>query len=252
MNCIYLTVLLLTTQIFVTICHAKTNIQLQDISARSSPVGISGNLIFNDERSQAARYSYQVNGYLANKSNKDVLLVVVHFSSSGTGGTPLDFTLRKDYFFGRPVLASDESEEISSSVIKLGQVAINGQVVEHSKNIDTHPAATGEITFVQFLDGTTWGDATLEPVRQAFAERSQTARELNRLEDVLVERGEQVLREEISKGEILLPCIHLLATNCNGKRDSCLAEGVRAMIENAQQHQVHLRLESSALIDPLR
>jgi hypothetical protein len=61
----------------------------------------------------------------------------------------------------------------------------------------TAPTASVETVFVQFVDGTAWGDP--ESAQAAFDERRETLRELGKLEPLLRDGEEQQLKDELSR-----------------------------------------------------
>jgi hypothetical protein len=243
---------LLALQLTLATCYGQVQVKVRDLSAHVSPVEVSGILSFNDDPAQRFRYSNQVEGYLRNKSGKDILLVVLHVCGSGTRAASLNLTYQKEYFFGLNVFKRGESEPFHSSLARFGVATVNGQPILDGENErgSRRPRATAETVFVQFADGTTWGNS--ESAGDAFIVRKQTLQELGRLEGILRDQGEQALREELSSSDLLLPCIGSLRSSCSGKADFCLADGLRSMIESAQQHQRTIQVESSALVDKLR
>jgi hypothetical protein len=243
---------LLAVQLTLATCYGQVEVTMRDISAQSSPVEVSAILSFDDDPAQSLRYSSQVKGYLQNKSGKDTLLVVLHFSGSGTRAAALDLMYQKEYFFSLDVLKKGKSELFRSSLARFGVASINGHPIPESEDELGSGAAraTAETVFVQFADGTTWGDS--ESARDAFIERRQTLEELGRLDAILRDQGEQALRQELSNSDLVLPCVGSLRSSCSAKTDSCLGDGLHSMIEAAQQHERAMKCESSLLIDRLQ
>src|SRR5579872_3600655 len=147
--------LLLVCSIF---CSGQTRIHLQDISAKGSPVQVSGSAFFGDDATKTIRFSYLIKGLFANVSNRDVVLMIIRFASSGLKGPGLDYSYEKDYFFSPGVLQAGKIEEFRSSPIRFGSPTVNGQPIPEDDDIPSAPVITAKVAFVQFLDGATWGD----------------------------------------------------------------------------------------------
>ncbi|MGA2234436.1 MAG: hypothetical protein ABSG23_03110 [Terriglobales bacterium] len=232
------------------ICSGQIKMRLQDISVKGSPLHVSGAMLFEDDASKAVRYSYQVEGSIANMSGRGVVLVVIHFASSGVNGPSLDYTYQNDDFFSSDILQPGKDERFHSSPLRFGAPTVNGHPVPDDLDARSAPVATAQAMFVQFIDGSTWGDADLG--REPLVVRNQTLTELRRLQRVLAQEGEQALKNELSKSENLLPCISAVMDICSDKAASCLAAGLRSMIEAARQHQIDMKAKSALFGDVVR
>jgi hypothetical protein len=228
--------------------YCQTRLELHDTSAPKSPVQMSGIVSFSDDASKVIR-SYQVESHFHNVSNKDVSLIIAHFATT-VSGPALNFMYQKDFFFSLNALRKGHSEDFRSEVVRLKFAPVNQlpHTLERDDGVVT--AASAEVLFIQFADGTNWGDS--EDAQDALIERQKTLQELDNLEAIFRERGEKALTEELAKSADSLPCIGSLRNTCTGKPGSCLGEGVRSMIEAAYHHELELRRESSVLIDGLR
>lgn len=231
-------------------CFGQVKMHLEDISPKESPVHVSGDTFFNDDASQRIRFSYRIEGSVANVSNRGLLLIVVHFTSSGLKGPGLDYSYQKDYFFSSDVLEPGRIEAFHSSSLRFGMPTVNGKPIPEDSNISSTPVVAAQVMFVQFVDGSTWGE--VETGHEPLVVRNQTAQELARLERVLGEQGNQALKDEFSKSDTALPCIGAMADHCKGKAASCLADDLHSMIEAARQHQADLSAKSASLDDLIR
>jgi hypothetical protein len=227
-------------------CFGQTKIHLQDISAKGSPIQVSGSVLFEDDASKRIRFSYLIEGSLANVSNRSVVLMIIRFASGGLKGPGLDYSYEKDYFFSLGVFEVGKVEDFRSSPIRFGSPTVNGQPIAQDDDISSAPIVTAQVVFVQFVDGTTWGD--LGRGRESLLVRNQTQRELVRLERVLQNGGEQALTDELSKQDSTLLCINSLVSECRGKGDSCMADGLHSMIDAARRHEHDIEVKSSALL----
>jgi hypothetical protein len=211
---------------------------------------VSGIGLFNEDTSNVIRYSYQIQGSAANVSGGGVVLLVIHFRSSGLNGPGLDFTYLNDHFFSSDILQPGTDENFRSSPLRFGVPTVNGRPVPEDVAAGSVPVVTAQVVFVQLVDGSTWGDADLG--RDPLVVRNQTLRELGRLERVLEEKGELAFKSELSKSENLPPCIGSVVATCNHEAASCLADGLRSMIEAARQHQIDMKPKSAFLSDVVR
>jgi hypothetical protein len=226
---------MLTLRLCLTTCFGQAQVRLTDISLAGSPVEVSGTLSFDDDPSQTLRYSNQIVGHLRDKSAKDILLVIVHFRGGGPRAAALDLTFQQEYFFTSDVLQAGASKPFQSRPTRFGIATINGNPVEESiDELYSAPRATAETVFVEFSDGTTWGD--LESARDGFKERLQTLNELSQFEGLLRAKGPEALSEQLSKDRFVPECISSLRNTCSGKTSACLSEGVRLMLEAAKLH----------------
>jgi hypothetical protein len=223
------------------ICSGQIKIRLQDVSAKGSPLQVSGTVSFEDDSSKPIRYTYRPEGSIANVSGKGVTLFVIHFEAGGVNAPGLDYTYDEERFFGLDILEPGKTESIHNSPVRFGASTINGQPVPEDVGPDAVPAATAEVTFVQFVDGSTWGDP--EAGHKSLIVRTQTFHELTRLEQVLEEGGERALKAEVSNMDIRFqpPCIGNLVRSCNNRAASCLADGLHSMIQAARQHETEMR-----------
>lgn len=219
--------------------YGQSGIQLRDISSEGSPLRASGAVSFENNASEVIPYTYRVEGSVRNLSDKAVLLMVVHFESSGVRGPSLSYTYQEDHFFGSDVLESGNFEDLRSSPLRFGDTMVNGRPVEYVAESSGPPTATAQVVFVQFVDGSIWGDSEL--ARDALNDRVQTLQELHRLEEMFRSEGGQVFKKELSKHDDL-PCINSLMSRCKDNASStCLHDGVLTMIGAAMHRQTEMK-----------
>jgi len=213
---------------------------LDDVSDEGSPVRVSGTISLQDESSQKMRYTYRTEGELQNLSNKDVLLTVIDFEASGVNAHKLHHTYLVDRFFSSGALQPGKTERIMSSSISLGIPLINGQPVPEEIDPEEVPAATAEVLFVQFADGSTWGDP--EEGSRSLSERRDALNELRRLEQVLNEHGSDTFITEFgtSSASLRFTAINALESACERKPISCIVDGFRSMLKTATQNQARM------------
>lgn len=212
--------------------------QLVDASGYRSPVHIAGYVTFRYNPSKVTRYSYQVDASAINVSKKSVLLLRLRFQVSGGSAPGLDEGYRNEYFFRESSLTPAASEIVHLSPFGFGSPEVNGvPLVEPSP---LRPTATSQVEFVQFTDGSIWGDR--DAAAEVFKVRRATFLQLKVLEHTYAQSGEQAFRDELSK-ETLLPCINSLQVACKDKLDytGCALDRVRGMLEAARKHKAAMR-----------
>jgi hypothetical protein len=217
--------------------------ELADASGHRSPVQIAGYVTFRDNPSKVTRYSYQVDASATNVSNKSVLLLRLRFETNGGSAPGLDAIYESDYFFGEGTLAPGVSDDVHISPLSFGAPIVDGVPLVNTADPSTlGPTATARVEFVQFTDGSTWGDR--DAAADVFKVRRATVRQLTALEKAYVQSGEQAFRAELSKENTpLLPGINSLRAACKDNLDysRCALDKVRGMLEAARIHNGAMR-----------
>ena len=133
------------------------------------------------------------------------------------------------------------SEIVNKSPISFGAPTVNGRLSADTSDATTlRPSASAQVEFVQFSDGSTWGD--VEVAKDDLKARRASLQELKALERIYIESGEQAFREELSK-QTDLPCINSVQSACkdDGDYSRCTLNKVRGMLEAASNHQREMR-----------
>src|SRR5580658_5179345 len=232
------------------VCLCQIKIPLVDISAAGSPVRISETLVFQDDPTKALRYTYLIDGSMTNVSNKEIVLTVIHISGTGVGAPGIDHTVAVERFFGSNGLNPGGVEAIDHTPLRLGPAVSEGSVPVETGPAASPSATTAELTFLQFADGSTWGDPDVG--RQQLSMRTKTLGELHKLEQILDEQGEPGLKNELSRvGQFQFPAIDSLVQNCTDKPASCLANGLRSTLKEAELHEAEMKdVFRSTLVSP--
>jgi hypothetical protein len=92
--------------------------------------------------------------------------------------------------------------------------------------------ASAEIEFVQFQDGSTWGDADVET--KAFEKRSATLHKLESLQRVYADQGEKAFLDALAE-PTMLGCLERINTDCKTNSDgsSCARGAIEGMLDSA-------------------
>jgi hypothetical protein len=214
-------------------CSAvERRMELRDTSAEGSPIGVSGYVMFRYDDSKKYPFSYQENFSAKNVSHKSVLLMVMHLEVNGTPGR--DETFSQEYFFGSALEpgAVEVSDDLGFSFGR----AVNDVPLIASEH-DRDAVAEVRLEFVQFSDGSTWGDATF--AENVFKMRSDTLAELDTLEHIYEQAGEEAFLEEFARADDDLLVINRLKGACRDKArmSDCGHDGVQRTIGIAKNHQ---------------
>jgi hypothetical protein len=210
--------------------HAQRTVALHDVSEHGAPLRVSGAISFVIDPSQAIRYTYRTEGSVANVSDRDVVLTAIHIEASGENAPGLDSNLVVDRFFGPTVLRAGQSEKIDMPPLSFGTPMVNssGPPIR---------VATVKVTFVQFVNGSTWGDA--DAGRRLIRQRKFTLERFERL-SALNPQGADVRELLNSFWNVQFPAVGTLLSDCKSKAGSCLIDGLHFMLQSAREHQVEM------------
>ena len=214
------------------VSSAQRKIALHDVTEQVAPMRVSGTISFDVDESQALRYTYRTEGSVANVSDKDVVLTMIHIEASGENAPGLDSNLVVDRFFGPAVLRAGQSEKIDMPPVSFGTPTINSSG-------PPIPIATAKVMFVQFANGSTWGDA--DAGRRLILWRRLTLRKMTTFEQGLDAQGAGVRDFLNSFWNAQFPAIGTLLSDCTSKAGSCLIDGLHSMLQAAREHQVEMK-----------
>ncbi|MGA9931608.1 MAG: hypothetical protein WBQ13_11715, partial [Terriglobales bacterium] len=210
--------------------------ELRDISAHGSAIHVGGNVTFQDNPAVVIRYSYQVDAFAKNASKKQVLSWSVRFQTNGGSATGLNLSYSHDYFFSGDVLAPGVSDSIQPSPIRFGRATVNGApIAEDADSSRQATTASARVEFVQFTDGSTWGDSETEA--EVFRERRETFHKLESLQGIYSEQGERAFLDALGE-PTTLTCIESVKMDCQNNNDnsSCALGAIHKMLESAHQY----------------
>src|SRR5882762_623877 len=211
-----------------------TEIRLIDTSSLDSPVKLSGVATFSDEPSKLFRYEYKTTAYVNNVSQKSVLLLVARVRFTGAGGFDLDNAREDDYFFAEDLLGAGKTQTLKDSFGPASAPQAKTALAT------TDPQATASVLFVQFIDGSTWGE--LAAGKHMLEIRSLTWEKVRSLAETYRTNGEgQFLLALLRYSD--LPAVASLQRTYESTKDS---RGVVAKMTNmlryADMHAKEARL----------
>jgi len=217
---------------------AQVTVPLASLTQNSEPVQLTGTITALDD-SATGQYEYRQSIAARNMSQKDVCLLALETTAKGLIRSPYLHTGIHDYFFTPRLLAANAQGKIESHFAPQGR--LEGKVTPTT----APPGAVAnlKLLFVQFSDGSTWGDAAV--AAQALQDRRTGFEAMKSLLATYQLRGEKefitaLLRQpSVTVVEVLRHTYHPDKNNVDEVLQK-LATGLR----NAQQHQGCLQAAS--------
>jgi hypothetical protein len=162
-----------------------------NVSEQGCPVDVSGYVDFVAEKGATLPNSFRIALTADNVSTKDVLAMVININTTGTGKISLNKTRSEDYFFRDDLFKVNQKVELHDVSGPYGEPSANA-MPELSQ-----PRSTAMITFVQFADGSTWGDASKG--RDIAVDRLRSMNELKLLATTYDTKGDEQFVTELKR-----------------------------------------------------
>lgn len=215
---------------------ARSN--LRDRSPHHSPIHIDGYVTFRDNTGENIRY-YWLHASAKNTSKRGIAAWSASLETTGGSGPELHFIASHDFFFTGDVLAPSETEGVSdqSFPIRLVLRPPNGNRYAETADASAPPAnAFVRVQFVQFTDGSIWGDR--DEAAKVQLERRETLDKVKSLEQVYSEQGEKAFMDALAE-PTALPCFERIKTLCRNENpdSSCARKGIAELLTIAAQQQ---------------
>ena len=151
------------------------DVPFEDAALTASPITATGKISVQETvAANEVKSWWEENVDATNRSTKPILLVIGEFdaiSPHSNGGTRLTM----EYFFGDPISPGETFSLVTRSFVQ-DSCCMNPLRETHE------PKATFRLMFVQFLDGSTFGDAA--QAENALANRDRTLKALRTLAQV--------------------------------------------------------------------
>jgi hypothetical protein len=180
--------LLLVGTTFVA-AQSESVLPVVDISEAGAPLRIAGRVTAKDQPSQVPRYSFEGDIEMSNVSGKPILLMVVTLEVVSALPVSLNYREERDYFFESKTLQPGASAKLQRGLGKFGEPSRKEDFA-----VEVKPSARARVTFVQFSDGSSWGDASA--AEQVLRNRQLSLKQLELLdEDYRKRTGEEFLSE---------------------------------------------------------
>ncbi len=209
-------------------------ISLRDTSERGSPVRIAGYVTLQDNPAENIR-SYWVRASGKNVSKKGISAWSASIETTGGNGPELNLNESHDFFFTGDVVAPNGADGVTSCPTRLVLGVGNGTSSTHTADAAA-PTASVRVMFVQFSDGSTWGDP--DEAAKVHQLRRETLQKIQSLQQVYSERGEKAFMDALAQ-PTALPCFERIKTLCeNESTDSiCARREIQQMMTTAAQQR---------------
>jgi hypothetical protein len=208
----------------------EQRMEIHDLSDKGSPIQISGYMALRYDSGNRFPFSYEQSTSVKNVSSKDILLMIVHLEA--TSGPGQDETYSQEYFFGDTL--GPGQVEVSHDPERRYRTEVNGKPLPYRR--DRHPAAQAHTEFVQFSDGSTWGDGDF--AKDVFETRRKTLEELDLLEHLYEQAGESAFLDEFARADDSLNVIRQIKDRCTEKTadSKCAYNIVHRTFLTAKEH----------------
>jgi hypothetical protein len=132
----------------------ESTIKVVEEPSQSSPVAITGTVIAPDRQAGVTAGECKAKLTVRNTSTKPIVVFVFHLEVKGTGYTDWNLTMQQDNFYSEHQLGPGSVMPMEITRRPTPQ-RVDSDAEEQS------PQAVVSVQFVEFLDGTTWGDSAV-------------------------------------------------------------------------------------------
>jgi hypothetical protein len=233
--------LLFSVVAFSTLSFAEqVTVPAQDVSSPGNPLAISGSAQISETTSERqVRVSISNDITARNISPKGILALVAWVEVSPAHASMQRFTKELDCFFGPDIIKPGGQESFSAPLRSASTEPYNANSPPRT------PQANVRIVYVQFTDGSTFGD-------EAFAQhlrdlRHITLQNLRRLDRAYARGGVAVFVEELNETVSPAEVNNFLESIRRTQREfgaQAALTRVRAGLQFAEEHKAGLRLNS--------
>jgi hypothetical protein len=182
----------------------QSNIAVTDVSGMGSPATLFGTMVTTDDEPLPFRHTLKKNISFTNLSSKSILLIISKINVSGLTNTDDQQTKIDECFFGDHVFNFGSTEVLEDSSTRFGEST--GDTKEEEE-----PTATAEVVFVQFVDGSTWGNR--EAGKGAVDERRLTIERLRVLAHTYRAASHKQFTNELARPNAILILQRIYAKN---------------------------------------
>jgi hypothetical protein len=221
-------VLLACTRIGIAEAQKESAIPVMEVSDAGAPVRITGHITAKDQLSEVLRYSFEGDVDLTNVSSEPILLMVAKIDVASKLPVSLSYSEEDDYFFESKMLRPGSSAKLQPVLGTFGEPQ------RSRKSFVAEPSARARIVFVQFLNGSTWGDPVA--AERLLRNRRLSLKQLEILKEDYRRQGEEEFQKTLLQPTLLQP-IMALQDLYHEKGDLILVLArLDEMLENARTH----------------
>jgi len=209
---------------------------LGDASQRGSPIRIAGYVTFQDNTAENVR-SYWVHASAKNVSKKGISAWSASIETAGGSGPQLNLSESHDFFFTGDVIAPNGADGVPLCPTRLVLQVGNGEPSTDTSDANARlPNASVRVTFVQFSDGSIWGDR--DDAAKVHQLRRETLRRVQSLQQLYSEQGEKAFMESLAE-PTALPCFERIKTLCENENadSSCARKEIQEMMTTAAKQR---------------
>jgi hypothetical protein len=201
-------------------------ITIVDESASSSPVKLSGIVTFSGSQAANTRLAKQAETLTAtNISGKPIIAMSVRLDTTDPSGYEATSFGSSDYFFQAGGISPGERRRM------LPGTPVTMDIPAQLTRLGTTPTAKGRVLFVQFVDGSTWGN------EKDFAEltdgRRHTYERLQQLVSIYTASGDDAFRQALLEDQSITN--HYTRSKLAHLRDTLSSSGVPAALAGIKQ-----------------
>jgi len=203
----------------------EVRIPAAEVHQVGAPVRIRGEVTAKDQQSENTPYTFEGDLYLTNESTKPILLLIMQLDVISPFKISLNYTEVQDYFF-------ESSIPQPGSTVKLHRVL--GAFGEPKGPYETFPvesSAHARVVFVQFVDGSSWGD--FAAAKKALRDRQLSLHQLEILREESKKEGQKEFAEALSQPTNLQPISQLQDLFHEGGVLAPVVAKVNGMLDNA-------------------
>jgi hypothetical protein len=173
---------------FLTTCGllSAQTIKISDDSPLGSPVSLKGAVSFGDSDS----VNCSITGH--NRSSKAIITLAVELKLNKPSGEPGELQFERDHFFKELTISSPRVDFPITSDCQMGHEA-------DIPRLSAPPDAHAKLLFVQYEDGSSWGDRRV--ASQLLAERLTVLEFLQSLRTAYSVGGPEKLTDALSKDQ---------------------------------------------------
>lgn len=205
----------------------EIDVPFDDTTVSGSPFEVSGKLSVRETvAGNEVQSSWEENVTAKNISQKPIVLLVGILDAVGPhsdGG----YALIMDQFFSQHVIEPGDTVPLATGTTGRGSCCIN------PLDKPRDPKAGFRVEFVQFLDGSTFGDPV--SAKDALASRTLTRNFLRKLADTYSEQGEQKFEAQVKEGHG--PMLPLIRMTADKKGTSAAIAQVREMLAIGEERE---------------
>jgi hypothetical protein len=222
-------VVFLSVAVFGSVRTSETS--LVDASQPGSPVVLSGAVTAHDEiATEWIRFSFRTSISATNVSQKSILLILLKIDMTSANGLGIHHSRSNDYFFTTDVFSPDSSQTIEETIGPVGE--LQGKTEAQPPG----PTAIAEVVFVQFADGSTWGNSS--EGKDILQERRATWDRLRFLMRVHQSKSQKDFIDDLMQTSRLPGIGHLQWLYKNNNSDPAIVfKNLADMLHNAELHQ---------------